>query len=32
MLVGRRWDDERLLAIAEQIAQLAGGYRRPPGF
>jgi amidase len=32
MLLGRRWDDERLLAIAEQLAQVSGGYRRPPGF
>ena len=32
LLVGRRWEDERLLAIAERLAEVAGGYRRPPGF
>jgi amidase len=31
-LVGRRWDDMRLLAIAERLAELTGGYRRPPGY
>jgi amidase len=32
MLLGRRWDDERLLAIAERLAEVTGGYRRPPGY
>jgi amidase len=31
-LIGRRWDDMRLLAIADRIAELTGGYRRPPGY
>lgn len=31
-LIGRRWDDERLLAIAERIDQVINGYRRPPGY
>ncbi len=32
LLVGRRWDDERLLVIAERLAEVSGGYRQPPGF
>jgi amidase len=31
-LVGRRWDDMRLLAVAEQVTRVTGGFRRPPGF
>ena len=31
-LVGRRWDDERLLAIATTLAEVAGPFRRPPGY
>jgi amidase len=31
-LIGRRWDDERLLAIAATLAEITGGFRRPPGF
>jgi amidase len=31
-LLGKRWDDERLLAIAELISEIAGGFRRPPGY
>jgi amidase len=31
-LIGRRWQDERLLAIATQISQITGGFCRPPGF
>ena len=30
--VGRRWDDERLLAIAGALAEMTGGFRRPPGY
>lgn len=30
-LVGPRWQDERLLAIAESITELTGGFQRPPG-
>jgi amidase len=29
-LIGRRWDDERLLVIAAQIAKLTDGYQAPP--
>lgn len=32
MLVGRRWDDERLLAIAERLSECSGPFRRPPGY
>ena len=30
-VIGRRWHDEQLLAIAEAIAAVTGGFRRPPG-
>jgi amidase len=30
-LVGRRWGEMRLLAIARQIDSIVGAYRRPPG-
>jgi amidase len=31
-LIGRRWDDERLLAIAKLVSQVTGGFRKPPGY
>jgi amidase len=31
-LIGRRWEDERLLAIAASIAHLVGEVPRPPGY
>jgi amidase len=31
-LMGPRWADERLLAIAEAIAAVTGGFQPPPGF
>jgi len=31
-LMGRRWEDERLLEIAELIAEVTGGFQRPPGY
>jgi amidase len=31
-VVGRRWGDERLLAIAARIAEVAGPFVRPPGY
>jgi amidase len=30
-LIGPRWQDERLLAIAEAVTAAAGGFRPPPG-
>ena len=30
-LVASRWSDDRLLAIAEAVEQVAGGFRPPPG-
>jgi amidase len=30
-LIGPRWQDERLLAIGEAIAEAVGGFRSPPG-
>ncbi len=31
-LIGPRWRDERLLAIAGLISEITGGFRHPPGF
>ncbi|MGX8010439.1 amidase [Mesorhizobium sp. ORM8.1] len=31
-LVGARWSESRLLGIAEAMAPLTGGFRRPPGY
>jgi amidase len=31
-VIGPRWADERLLAIAEAIAPLTGGFQPPPGY
>jgi amidase len=31
-VIGRRWEDERLLAIAKLVAGLTEGFRRPPGY
>jgi amidase len=31
-LMGRRWDDERLLAIAKHVGSLTKGFRKPPGY
>jgi amidase len=31
-IVGKRWDESRLLAIAKAISEVSGGFRRPPGY
>ncbi|GLS32230.1 amidase [Mesorhizobium albiziae] len=31
-LVGRLWDEARLLGIAKAVSQLTGGFRAPPGY
>jgi amidase len=31
-LVGKKWDDRRLLGIARAMSRLIGGFRRPPGY
>ncbi len=31
-IVGRRWGEERLLAIGKTLSQIMGGYQRPPGY
>jgi amidase len=31
-LVGSRWQDRKLLVIAQAVAELTGGFRRPPGY
>jgi amidase len=31
-VIGRRWDDERLLAIAELFSEMTAGFQRPPGY
>jgi len=31
-IVGKRWQDLELLAIAEQIDQVIGNFQHPPGY
>jgi len=31
-VMGRRWEDERLLAISELFSEVTGGFQRPPGY
>jgi amidase len=31
-VVGRRWDEMRLLAVAKCITEVAGAFRQPPGY
>jgi amidase len=31
-IIGKRWDDERLLDIAESLSELTGGFRRSSGY
>jgi amidase len=31
-LVGRRWSESRLLAIAKALAKLTRGFQSPPGY
>jgi amidase len=31
-IVGKRWRDLELLAIAEKIAQVIGNFQHPPGY
>ena len=31
-LVGKRWSESRLLAVAQALSPLGGGFRRPPGY
>ncbi len=31
-IVGKRWSDSRLLGIAQAVSEVAGPFRRPPGF
>jgi amidase len=31
-IVGKRWQDMELLAIAQEIDQVVGGFQRPPGY
>jgi amidase len=31
-LVGKRWSESRLLAMAEAIAAVTGAFQRPPGY
>jgi amidase len=31
-IVGNRWDDARLLAIAKTLSAVTGEFRRPPGY
>lgn len=31
-IVGKRWDESRLLAMAKAVSEVTGGFRRPPGY
>ncbi|MGH2534653.1 MAG: amidase [Thermomicrobiales bacterium] len=31
-IVGKRWDESRLLAIATALSRISGGFQRPPGY
>jgi amidase len=31
-LVGKRWNESRLLAIAKALSSVTGEFRRPPGY
>jgi amidase len=31
-LVGKRWGESRLLGVADALATITGGFRRPPGY
>ena len=31
-IVGRKWSEERLLAVAKTLTQVTGGYQRPAGY
>jgi amidase len=31
-LVGKRWGESRLLTVADALAAITGGFRRPPGY
>ncbi len=31
-LVGRRWDDDALLAVADRVSQILGPFQPPPGY
>ena len=31
-ILARRWDDERLLDIAESLSELTGDFRQPSGY
>jgi amidase len=31
-IVGKRWKEMELLAIAQQLTQITRGYQRPPGY
>jgi amidase len=31
-MVGKRWDESRLLAIAKAISEVTGKFQRPPGY
>jgi amidase len=31
-LVGRRWDDDALLSVAERVSQILGPFRLPSGY
>jgi len=31
-MVGKRWDESRLLAMAKALSEVTGAFQRPPGY
>jgi amidase len=31
-VIGKRWEDERLLTIAQLLSELTPGFQRPPNY
>ncbi len=31
-MVGKRWDESRLLAMAKAVSEMTGAFQRPPGY
>jgi len=31
-MVGKRWDEARLLAMAKALSEVTGAFQRPPGY
>jgi hypothetical protein len=31
-MIGKRWDESRLLAMAQALSEVTGPFQRPPGY